>query len=348
MRSHTALLRATIENFSLRGRPWQVVGIRYLVSGRGIGSGDRCRCNWRNNQIDQRVGHYCEPVWTLDGSSVVALRAPQSVVLQQPDERPRPVDGLELVSIPADSGPAKMILPAPHYTFPHFAGKDGLLFVTELQKPNLLNVDYSLVSMRPDGSQRHTVLRLTHKNIGSGDATPPIKIEVSPNGERALAIDPSEVYVFDLPAAGGAAPTLDLSSPAVATKKIDIDRSGFRWLGRRREDDYVESGFDRFRLPLAERRWQPKTNQEKDGGAKNNVEQGQVQPNSPEAAGKVHPEAEHELVQVARSTPDGTVVLQGAKVVTMRGEEVLNSADIVIYNNSVSVCGDKRHSRSSS
>jgi imidazolonepropionase-like amidohydrolase/Tol biopolymer transport system component len=291
-------------------------------------------------KLTSALAYYCQPAWSLDGLSVVALRAPQSVVLEQPDEWLRPVDGLELVSIPADGGPAKMILPAPHYTFPHFAGKDGLLFVTELQKPNLLNVDYSLVSMRPDGSDRHTVLRLTHKNIGSGDATPPIKIEVSPNGQRALAIYRNQVYVFDLPAAGGAAPTLDLSSPSVATRRLTSIGADFvGWAGAGKTITW-SLGSTYFRLPLAEAETAlAPTAEPKKEGAKQDVAQGQVSPNSPEAAGKVHPETQHLAVQVARSTPEGTVVLQGAKVVTMRGEEVLNSADIVIHNDRIQSVG---------
>src|ERR1700730_9873705 len=203
-------------------------------------------------KLTSALAYYCPPAWSLDGSSVVALRAPQSVVLEQPDEWLRPVDGLELVSIPADGGPTKMIIPAPHYTFPHFAGNDGLLFVTELQKPNLLNVNYSLVSMRPDGSERHTLLRLTHKNIGGGDPTPPVNIEVAPNGRRALAVFRSQVYLFDLPAVGGAAPTLDLSSPPVATRRLTSVGADFvGWAGAGKMITW-SLGSTYFRLPLAE------------------------------------------------------------------------------------------------
>ena len=291
-------------------------------------------------KLTSTLAYYCQPAWALDGLSVVALRAPQSVVLGRAVEWLRPVDGLELVSIPSDGGPTKMILPAPHYTFPHFAGKERLLFVTELQKPNLLNVDYLLVSMRADGSDRHTLLRLTHKNIGAGDPTPPIKIEVSPDGQRALAIYRSQVYVFDLPSAGGAAPTLDLSSPSVATRRltsIGADLVGWAEAGK---TITWSLGSTYFRLPLAEAEtaFGPSAEPKKEG-AKENAEQAKVSPNSPEAAGKVHPETQHIGVQVARSTPDGTVVLKGAKVVTMHGEEVLNSADIVIHNDRIQSVG---------
>src|SRR5438034_4058641 len=49
-------------------------------------------------------------------------------------------------------------------------------------------------------------------------------------------------------------------------------------------------------------------------------------------AERLHPESLRISVQVPRHAPDGVVVLKGAKVITMRGDEVLASADIVVRN----------------
>jgi hypothetical protein len=46
-------------------------------------------------------------------------------------------------------------------------------------------------------------------------------------------------------------------------------------------------------------------------------------------------------VEVPRKTPKGTVVLRGATVVTMKGEEVLKNADIVVENNRITRVGAK-------
>ena len=123
-----------------------------------------------------------------------------------------------------------MVTPAAHYTFPHVAGTNGKIFVTELQKPNLQNVNYSLVSMNADGTDRHEVLKLTGKNIWGSDFGPPVKIHVSSDGTRALALYRSQVYLFDLPIVGGAPPTIDLSSPAVSVQRLtDVGADFASW-----------------------------------------------------------------------------------------------------------------------
>jgi Tol biopolymer transport system component len=285
-------------------------------------------------KLTSAVAYYCQPVWSLDGTRVLALRAPRGMALEQQDQWLRPIGGLELVSIAIDGGPAKVVTSAAHYTYPHFAGTDGRIFVTELQKPNLQNVNYSLVSMRADGSDRHVLLKLTGKNIWGSDFSPPAQIEVSPDGRRALALFRSQVYLFDLPMVGGAAPTLDLSSPAVAVKRLtDVGADFVSWADAG-ENITWSLGSTYFRLSLEQAEVEV-PGSAGPGGPKESAIQG----NSVEAAGKLKPETLRISIQVPRATPQGTVVLRGAKLVTMRGEEVLRSADIVIHNERIQSVG---------
>ena len=46
-------------------------------------------------------------------------------------------------------------------------------------------------------------------------------------------------------------------------------------------------------------------------------------------------------VEVPRHKPTGTTVLRGARVITMRGDEILNDADIVIKDNRIAAVGQK-------
>jgi len=46
-------------------------------------------------------------------------------------------------------------------------------------------------------------------------------------------------------------------------------------------------------------------------------------------------------LEVPRKTPKGTIVLRGATVVTMKGDEVLKNADVVIENNRIKSVGAK-------
>ena len=47
-------------------------------------------------------------------------------------------------------------------------------------------------------------------------------------------------------------------------------------------------------------------------------------------------------LEVPRKTPKGSIVLRGATVVTMKGDEVLKNADIVVENNRIKSVGAQR------
>jgi hypothetical protein len=82
-----------------------------------------------------------------------------------------------------------------------------------------------------------------------------------------------------------------------------------------------------FRLSLAQAEVDPSP-ASPSGATKEDAPAG----NSAEAAGRLQPETLRMSVSVPRHTPEGTVVLRGAKVITMHGDEVLSSADIVVQN----------------
>src|SRR6202040_2305336 len=46
-------------------------------------------------------------------------------------------------------------------------------------------------------------------------------------------------------------------------------------------------------------------------------------------------------LEFPRKTPKGTIILRGATVVTMKGDEVLKDAEIVIENNRIKSVGEK-------
>ncbi|MCU1242721.1 MAG: amidohydrolase [Candidatus Acidoferrum typicum] len=280
------------------------------------------------------IAFYTQPAWSADGKHVFVLRAARSTALEQSDQWLRPVDGLDLISLPVDAGPATFVTPAAHYSYPHFAGSDGRLFVTELQKPTLQSVNYSLVSMRTDGSDRRTLLQLTSKNIWGSDFAPPAKIDVSPDGRKALTLFRSQVYLFDLPTVGGAAPTLDLSTPAVSAKRLtDVGADFASWADSGRTVSWV-LGSTYFRLPLAQADLDLAGN-----FGPSSPDPGAASEKSATTIERFRAEAIRITVQVPRRTPEGTVVLKNAKVITMHGDEVFSSADIVIHNERIQSVG---------
>lgn len=281
-------------------------------------------------KLTRFIAYYAQPAWAPDGSVILALRAPRDMALKQGDQWLRPIGGLQLVSIPVDGTAPTVVTQAAHYSFPHFASGDRRIFVTQLQKPNLQNVNYSLVSMNADGTDRREVLKLAAKNIWGSDFGPPVKIQVAPDGARALALYRSQVYLFDLPIVGGAPPMIDLSAPAVSVYRLtDVGADFASWADKGKIVSWAV-GSTYFRLPLSELPTDV-LNAARSSGA--------PATNSAEQAMQLKPETQRVSVAVPRATPEGTVLLRGAKVVTMRGDEVLRSADIVVRNNRIQSVG---------
>jgi imidazolonepropionase-like amidohydrolase/Tol biopolymer transport system component len=281
-------------------------------------------------KLTRFTAYYEQPAWASDGSVILAMRAPRDLALEQRDQWLRPIGGLELVSIPVDGAAATVVTPAAHYSYPHLVVSEKRIFVTQLQKPNLQNVNYSLVSMNADGTDRREVLKLAAKNIWGSDFGPPVKIQVSPDGSRAIALYRSQVYLFDLPILGGTPPTIDLSAPAVSVYRLTDVGADFASWADAGETVTWAVGSTYFRLPLSELPIADRSAAESSGAPATN---------SPEQAMKLKPTRQRVSVTVPRATPEGTVVLRGAKVITMRGDEVLKSADIVIHNNRIQSVG---------
>jgi imidazolonepropionase-like amidohydrolase len=280
------------------------------------------------------IAFYTQPAWSADGTRIFALRAPRITSLEQSDQWLRPTDSLDLISVAAAGGTERFVVSAANYSYPHFRGSDDRLFVTELIKPPLQSVNYSLVSMRPDGSERRALLRLNGKDVWGSDFAPPAKIEVSPDGRRAIALFRSQVYLFDLPIVGGAAPLLDVHAPVVAVRKLTDAGADFASWADGGKTITWSLGSTYFRLPLAQAEEAitavATPSDRKDAAAAEK---------SSDAATKLQPETFRVDVTLPRHTVMGTVVLQGAKVVTMHGDEVLDSADIVISNGRIQSVG---------
>ncbi|MFI5094571.1 MAG: amidohydrolase family protein [Candidatus Acidiferrales bacterium] len=288
-------------------------------------------------QLTSIAAYYCEPVWSPDGLRVVVLRAPLEMAVEQMDQWGKPIEGLELASIPANGGPAVNIAFAGHYSYPHFAADNNRVYVTESHKTSMLQEAYSLVSMRLDGTDRRTLLVLKGKDIWGADFSPSVQIQLSPDGRKALAVYRSQLYLFDVPRTGGDPPSIDLSAPSVAVRRLTNLGADFASWARDGKTITWSLGSSYFRLPFADANAGVAELPPNDlPGAKASAASGG---NMPGAARHFHPQEIHVAVQVARYTPTGTVLLKGAKLITMRGDEIIPAGDILIRDNRIMAVG---------
>jgi imidazolonepropionase-like amidohydrolase len=136
---------------------------------------------------------------------------------------------------------------------------------------------------------------------------------MSPDGLWVLATVNNQLYLLTVPRVGGEAPTVNVNSASVPLKKLtDVGVDSFAWAdGGATITWNLGSSF--FRLKLADVGFEPE---------------------------KRPAPAEIEVaVEQPRHRPSGSIVLRGARVITMRGDEVIAGADIVVTDNRIAAVG---------
>ncbi len=280
-------------------------------------------------RLTRVAAFYSDPVWSPDGARVVALRAGAYDRFSNPiDFGPAP--GMDLVWIPAEGGDASLILPARGLGKPHF-GKDPERVFLYLTPPGFGDGgDHGLVSLRFDGTDRRQHLKvvgpgiyMNEEPVGANDA------RMSPDGAWALAHVSNQLYLLAVPPVGEA-PTVDIGKPAIPLKKLTgVGADYFGWSDGGKAVHWA-IGSTLYRRPLASVGFP----------AKDTTEGGEP---PPFVLGES--EADVERIEVAvearRAAPEGVMVLRGGRVVTMRGEEILDGADVVVRGSRIESVGTR-------
>src|SRR5215467_3874085 len=159
-----------------------------------------------------------------------------------------------------------------------------------------------------------------------------------------------------MPQAAGEAPTVNTAGPSVPLKRLtDIGADYYGWADDGKTITWA-IGASYFRQPLSSVSFEPpkdekKEGEKKDGDTKDSDKKdadkkdADKKDEKKEEKPKKFKEQERDVQEVAinlevpRKTPKGTVVLRGATVVTMKGDEVLKDADIFIENNRIKSVG---------
>jgi Tol biopolymer transport system component len=266
--------------------------------------------------------HYSDPAWSPDGSKIVALRAPRSEKAESPrDFRAGP--GTDLVWMPATGGETHLIIPARGASRPHFGPEADRVYVT---------TPAGLVSLRLDGTDRRTHVRVTKKGgmFGPPDGASADVILLRPDGKWALAHLRNQVYLLALPQFGGEAPKVDVDSSPVPLKKLtDVGADELAWADGGKTITWAV-GASLFRLPFDAVKFEAA---KPDDDAKEGADKTAKKDDLPK------PEEIAVNVERPRATPKGTVVLRGAKIVTMKGDEVIPDGDVVVTDHRIKAVG---------
>jgi len=300
-------------------------------------------------QLTRVPAYYRDLNFSPDGSRIVAIRGPRQGHVEQFDEWDSKPVNWDLIWLPADGGDSNLIMPARGAADPHFGPEPDRVYIYS---------QAGLVSVRYDGTDRRTVLRVFGKawfpDPDSPEGNPADDIRISPDGKWALAQSTNQVYLLAVPRTGDGPVNVDLSHSSVPLRKITtVGGDYFNFAGGGKTVTWAE-GASFFRIPLEQIEFSaPKSDEEakpaekpkasakgKENGKAsteeaNDVDKSAGKPKLP----KLNPEVISVNLTFPRHTPSGTVALRGARVITMKGDEVLDNADILVKDNRIVAVG---------
>ncbi len=282
-------------------------------------------------QLSRSPALYSNPVWSPDGTRIVMLRGNAYDRDNSEFDRGQ-TQNADLVWISSQGGDTSLILPARGAGSPHFTHDKDRIFVYTQQ---------GLVSVRYDGTDRRTHIQV--KGQGLYYAEEPVAaddVKASPDGQWGLAHVMNQLYLVAMPAVGGEAPVVNVSSPSVPVKRLtDVGADYFNWADDGKTITWAV-GASLFRLPLSSISFEPPKGGQEEGSAL--------------ASGARKKEVEKKLkerekdvqeipvdIEVPRKTPRGTIVLRGATVITMNGDEIVKDADVVVQDNRIKSVGKR-------
>jgi Tol biopolymer transport system component len=304
-------------------------------------------------RLSPQSGYYQTPAWSPDGRRIIAIRASARDLREAIDPFVGDGIGAEFVWAPALGGPLTVVGPVSGRWKPHFVAGDTSRihlygFVPAQGQPGtptFVPGSLALLSVRWDNTDPKTHLRVTHrvpvyaggretsrktdivmpKDFSRDTSREPSTIPTfnadliirAPRGDLALAAMGNEFYVVTVPTIGGRVPNVLVTKPdsaAVPVRKLsDIGGEFPSWSSDGRTVNWsIGNALISYNL---------------DSAAAN--------PN-------YRPRETRFRIAATRDVPQGTVILRGARVLTMRARnEVIENADVVIKNNRIERVGPR-------
>ena len=232
----------------------------------------------------------------------------------------------ELIWLPAAGGDATLVAPYRGEGRPHFSNDPARIFAWEGRR--------GLVSFRFDGTDRQVHIKVTgYKSPTAEQASPADEVIVAPDGEHAIVDAETRVYLITIPMVGGDnPPTISVASPdsaAVPVKRLtNVGGEFLDWTDKGKAVTYaLGRTFFRYDLDAAKAAEEKQKEEERKKAEEKKKEEakkeeGKKEEEKKEEAAKKKPAYEATeteiVVEVPRAKPTGTVLLRGARLITMR------------------------------
>ncbi|SDL91244.1 Imidazolonepropionase [Catalinimonas alkaloidigena] len=299
-------------------------------------------------QLTQQPGVYMQPAWSYTQDRIVFVRG---VAQNYKDAAgPRVPDlGNDLCWIASKGGEVHWIDKARDRETPHFTQGVDRIFLNE--------GDRGLLSIRWDGTDEKEHLKIKgittygtsvmaddahmlpeNPEADEDQASKASVILLSPTGKQALAQVNNDIYVVTIPVYGQT-PTISVANPEKsafpAQKLTELGGEFPAWSGNG-EKIHWSLGNGHFIYDLAEgRAFADSLEAAKADTARTDSTQRNGKKDAPAFTAD-----EYKIkVPFARDIPQGNVLLKGARLITMKGDEVIAKGDLWIENNRIKAVG---------
>ncbi len=312
---------------------WSHLDGGHVWKTRSDGSGDPVR-------LTEHPAFYTDLAFSPDGERIVGLRGNAWQRQQTFSEFGGLRIDLDLVWLDADGGPVHLVSPARGLGAPHFAGDPERIYVYSRD---------GLVSLRFDGTDRRTHLKVTGPNTGGPEAPAASEVLLRPDGRWALAAVNNQLHVVAVPPAGGDAPSVSVRGPSVPSVRItDIGADYFAWADDGETLTWA-IGSTFYRRPFDSLEFGRESPAAADDEGEEDAEADEEEETDEESEEEEAPEPPEDLdesvqafavvVERPRATPEGVLAFTGATVVTMAGDEVIENGTVVVTDNRITAVG---------
>ncbi len=283
---------------------------------------------------------YNAPAWSPDGERIIAVRGPGRAY-DEALTRGVPGGADDLVWIPATGGDATVIGPA-RFQAHHFTSDPDRIYA--------YGAGEGLVSFRWDGTDRKQHVKV----VGAGppgSSTPPSAslVMMAPRGDQALARVVNHLYTVTVPVVGGDVPTINVGNPENASfparQLTEIggefpawghDGRTVHWTIGNAHLAYSLDDAQAFEDSVAAAARDEEAEEGDEEAAGEGGEEGdEADADDP----RYRPDEVRIRVEFPRDIPTGAVLLTGARIVTMNGDEVIERGDIVVEDNRITAVG---------
>ena len=309
-------------------------------------------------RLTSEAAFWQQPALTPDGRRIVAIRGPARAYVDAITQGV-PFGAQELVWIPAAGGEATRIRGAQGISSPHFSEVGGGSGGAVTDRIFASGSGGALVSFRWDGTDSRTHLRVTGPAAVGGTGSPPASLVLmSPRGGEALAQHGLQLYTVHVPEVGGDGATVSVANPDNAAFPVrrltDMGGQFATWSADGRRVHWSIGNAHVVHDLEAARAHEDSVRADSPASPADPVPPvDPVDPDDPDApepgadaaepaprgADDYEPLEFRVQVEVDRDLPRGALLLSGARIITMRGDEVLERGDVLVRDNRIAGVG---------